>query len=135
MQPPRVLVADSDKLLLASYREYLTAEGFAVTTAHTGLKCLACLQDFAPDIFIVQAELAWDWEAGIAVLKARGADLAHLPLIVLCGQRDPNACCRLAIDFPLSERYVKPVRPMVLAQRIHFLISLARPECLAAAGM
>jgi DNA-binding response OmpR family regulator len=124
----RVLIADSDKLALASYREWLTSQGFAVSTAHTPLKCLAAFREQRPNVLVLEAEMSLGREDDFVALQKGGAELFQLPLIVLCNRPDPNACAALASAFPLSERYQKPLTAILLCERIRHLLHIAHQE-------
>jgi CheY-like chemotaxis protein len=124
----RVLIAHTDKLILASYCEWLASQGIAVTTAHTATKCLSALREALPDVLVLEAELSLGPVEAFLSLQANETDLARIPLIVLCNRPSPNACVSLAALFPLSERYQKALLPITLHERICHLLAIIRGE-------
>jgi CheY-like chemotaxis protein len=124
----RVLIAHTDKLILASYCEWLASQGFTVTTAHTPTKCLSALREALPDVLVLEAELSLGPVEAYLSLQANETDLARIPLIVLCNRPNPNACASLAALFPLSERYQKALPPITLHERICHLLAIIRGE-------
>src|SRR6266851_549298 len=70
----RILLADADAALLSAYQEYLTAEGFSVSTARTGADCVEWLADCTPDVLIVDLELTTGWGEGLLGMKWDGDD-------------------------------------------------------------
>jgi len=123
-----VLIADADSRLLEAYRDLLTREGIAVSTAQTGPECLNRLRDFAPDVLVLELDLKWGWGEGILALMIEGTDVPWVPVIILSTSHDPEVWARFAA-FSVSEQHVKPVAPALLLQRVRRLLrKIARKE-------
>lgn len=60
-----LLIADSDTLVLESYKRYFSNRGFQVETASDGLQCLDRLRELPPDILVLQRDLLWGGSEGI----------------------------------------------------------------------
>ncbi len=117
----RILLADADAALLSAYQEYLTAEGFSVSTARTGADCVEWLADCTPDVLIVDLELTTGWGEGLLGMKWDGDDRPWIRVIVLTSHENEDAYSRFA-SFPVSAWHVKPLGPAMLAQRIRELL-------------
>ena len=72
----RVLIADSDPALLASYRDFLVRQGFEVALARDGLDCLAQLRSTFPDVLVLEPELPWGQGDGVLALMEEADGLA-----------------------------------------------------------
>jgi len=109
-QPYRVLLVDDDPLLLDVHAAVLRAAGMEVRTLSQPLQILALLQDFAPDVAILDVympdasgpELA-------AVLRERDAQL-HIPILFLSAETDMTQQL-LALNLGGDDFLVKPVQP------------------------
>jgi DNA-binding response OmpR family regulator len=125
----RVLIADPDVPLLASYREVLSREGFEVATATNGLDCVAELRSFRPDVLVLEPDLPWGWGAGVLAAMREEYDVPLVPVLVLSARHDPESLFRVAA-LPIHEVQVKPLAPLLLAQRIRHLVeNVAAPGC------
>lgn len=113
----RVLIADPDAYLLASYREFLERHGFEVLTATDGLECVARLRDSSPDVLVMDPALPWGWGDGVLAMMHEDADVPLIPVIVLTDGRDRSLLYHLA-RFPLQGYYVKPLGANRLMERI-----------------
>ena len=130
--PIRVLVADPDRYLLASYQEQLSAEGFEVATARDGLECLRRLRRFKPDVLVLEPAIPWGGGDGIVSLMHEEPSLAHVRMIlVLTHGCSPHVLYNMAA-FPIDDYLAKPMAGKRLARRIR--IALGRREAAAAAG-
>ena len=61
----RILLADSDPTLREIYGRFFQAGGFDVRVAADGVNCLKTLQDFQPEVLVVQWDLPWGGGEGI----------------------------------------------------------------------
>src|SRR3954470_3018199 len=84
----RVLIADPDQLLVASYREFLAGEGFEVATAADGLDCMAKLRSFAPDVLVLEPAQLWGGGDGVLARLREEADLSPAKVLVLSARLD-----------------------------------------------
>jgi CheY-like chemotaxis protein len=117
----RVLMADPDEFLQIVYREPLTWEGFEVTTAFSGLECVARLRKRIPDVLVLEPQLPWGGGEGVLAMMGEVPNLAILPVMILTSCRDPYVLDRVA-RFPISDYQVKPLAPDRLAERLHTLL-------------
>ena len=113
----RVLIADSDQCLLASYRETLLHSGFEVATAADGLVCLDRLRQFRPDVLVLEPSLPWGGGDGVLTLMHEEADLPLVPVIILTSGGDRGLLYRLA-RFHVEGYHVKPLEGKALLERI-----------------
>jgi len=111
----RVLIADSDRSLLNSYREFLGRDGFDVSTAADGLECLAKLREWEPDVLVVEVEMPWGGGAGVLDLMHDGAELPQVPVVALAS-RWSGASVDDALAYCLADSFdFKPITPIQLA--------------------
>jgi DNA-binding response OmpR family regulator len=110
MVPIRVLLADGDEWLLASYRTFLFGNGFEVATATNGLECLTQLRDFIPDILVLDPEMLWGQGDGILALMQENADVPQVPVILLAAHDGPEGRA-LRAAYPRCVYHVKPLAP------------------------
>ncbi len=123
MTPRRVLIADGDRRLLASYREFLAGAGYEVEVAATGPECLAKLHSFGPDVLVLEPDLARD--AGGATPPADAL------VLVLSARMNLDHLFQVGA-WPVSAYYVKPIAPAELAECIR---RLRRRAVFAGAGV
>jgi two-component system, OmpR family, response regulator MprA len=81
----RVLAVDDDVELLSVYREMLAGRGHEVATATSGISGLKAIEEFSPDIILLDVTLpglsGWDF-LRMARLTSRGSDI---PVVVVTG--------------------------------------------------
>jgi DNA-binding response OmpR family regulator len=110
----KVLIADPDVALLASYRSYLSRHGFQVATAKDGLECVARLRAFRPDIVVLSPHLLWGAGEGVLAMMYEEADVPLVPVLAL--DDDYREDGRYLIGpFPVRGYHVKPLAPALLA--------------------
>jgi CheY-like chemotaxis protein len=88
--PIRVLIADPDKSLLVIYREVLSRDGFDVTTAPSGLECIARLRERVPHVFVLDPQVPWGGGDGVLAIIGEVPELAIVPVMVLTS--GPQSC-------------------------------------------
>lgn len=99
----KILVAEDDKFLSSAYRVKLTKAGFEVQMAFDGNEALTALQNFTPDIILL--DLIMPSKDGFTVLAEIKANEAwkNIPVIVASnlGQKEDIEKSRQlgAIDF------------------------------------
>jgi DNA-binding response OmpR family regulator len=109
---PRVVIADRDPLLLATYRAFLAAEGFDVVTARTGLECLEALRRGSLAACILDPDLPWG--TGLGVLEVLREE--HLPCPpVLLLTSNPALVTEAAVPVRDYAVMLKPVCPATVA--------------------
>jgi DNA-binding response OmpR family regulator len=118
----RVLIADPDERLLATYREHLWAD-FDLVTATNGVECLARLRERTPDVLVLEPELLWGGGAGVLAVMHHISRLALVPVMILTACRDVRVLKGVA-PFRIRDYCVKPLEPGQLAARIRTLLGL-----------
>ena len=107
----RVLIADSDEMLLAAYRAFLAGEGVDVRTAANGLDCLEGLRRGRPDVLVLDPDLGWG--SGLDVLAVMGEDVPAVPVLILTSR--PEQVAESAVSLRDYALLIKPVPPAVVA--------------------
>jgi CheY-like chemotaxis protein len=88
MPAPRVLIVDDVPEVLQLLEDYLTAQGYAVTTAATGIEALDAVSTFQPDVILL--DIRMPGLSGMRVFDTiRRAGLT-VPVIAISG-RLPDA--------------------------------------------
>ena len=118
MSAIRVLIADRDKILLATYGRFLADHGVEASFASSGLDCIARLRDSCLDVLVLEPGLLWGGAAGVLDRMYGERDLPAVPVILLAAASDADQLCH-ALEFPIDEFMVRPVSPMELLERIH----------------
>jgi DNA-binding response OmpR family regulator len=114
----KVLIADPDELLTAACRAFLAAEGIEVVTVTNLPDCRAALRRAAPDLFILDPEVAWQSGAEIQELLGDDVERLAIPVLLLTSrpekvaQEHHSAHCGLLI---------KPVSPAAVARLVRAL--------------
>jgi DNA-binding response OmpR family regulator len=122
----RVLIADSDRYLLAAYKAQLSSGGFDVATAQNGLECLRRLREFTPDVLVLEPAIPWGGGDGIVTLMHEEPSLPQVRItLVLTSGCSAHVLYNIA-SFPVSDYLAKPVTGDTLAERIR--CALARCE-------
>ena len=81
----RVLAVDDDPEVLAVYQEMLAPRGYDIAVATSGISGLQAIEDFGPDLILLDIKLpglsGWDF-LRMARRTARGSDV---PVVVVTG--------------------------------------------------
>jgi len=128
----KILVVDDDRDLVASIEAFLTARGYAVTTAGNGKEAYARIVRDHPDLIILDVMMDYD-EEGMVLASALKTDgpTRDIPILMLSGfnvqadVRDKVLDSLMGQDLPAETFLEKPVRLADLAERVDAL--LARP--------
>jgi CheY-like chemotaxis protein len=85
-----LLLVDDDDALAEMYALQLTASGFLVTTARSGVEALALVNDVLPDL--IYLDLGLPGMTGLEVLeRLRGApNTAGVPIVILTNFSEPE---------------------------------------------
>lgn len=113
----RVLMADPDVSLHSVYRDSLLREGFELTTAVTGLECIARLSERTPDVLVLDPHLPWGGGDGVLAIMGESPDFAMVPVMILTSRRDSHILDGMK-RFPIADYHVKPLAPDRLAARL-----------------
>jgi DNA-binding NarL/FixJ family response regulator len=123
----RVLLADADESLLASYRDFLEGDDFAVATASTGLDCVEALRRCVPHVLVLDPELPWGRGEGVLALLFEAGDFAVVPEVVVLLSHDQNPPpLTWVTNYHVREYLIKPTAPGQLAMCIRQLLGRGR---------
>jgi DNA-binding NtrC family response regulator len=78
----RLLIADSDEVMLDLMRRCLLLQGYEVDTAVGGVECLSKLRQCSDGILILDLELAWGGGDGVLTLMREDPVLSRIPVIL-----------------------------------------------------
>jgi carbon storage regulator len=113
----RILIADRDEFLLATYREHLSRYGAVVATAITGLACVDRLRDFSPDVLVLDPSLLWGGGEGVLALMHEEPQLRPASVLLLTHGGNRSLLYRLS-SFKVDDYQTKPLSPRRLTDRI-----------------
>ena len=128
----KVLIGDPDELLLAAYRDELCVD-FDLSTARSGLECLANLRVQAPDVLVLEPQLPWGGADGLLEVMQQIPRLAGVPIMICTSCRDVHILRGVA-PFRISDYCVKPLADGELTRRIHALLDRQQMRFAAADG-
>jgi carbon storage regulator len=120
MKSIRILIADRDEFLLATYREHLCRYGAIVATATTGLTCLEQLRDFLPDVLVLDPAIPWGGGDGVLALMHEEPAIRPASVLLLTHRGDRSLLYRLS-SYRVDDYQAKPLNPGQLAHRICIL--------------
>jgi len=131
--PTRVLIADPDKYLLTVFQERLWQEVFEAATAGDGLQCAAMLEEFSPDVLVLDPTIAWGGGDGIVAMIHQDSRVKKVPLIILLTYGCSPAVLYNISPFPIADYLIKPISGNRLAQRIRLALARRASEAPASA--
>lgn len=102
MSDPTILLVDDDSDLLSVLGQRCRSIGFQVQTAHNLLTATATVERRPPDVICVDVRMPTGNGLRFCESLADGVDTAHVPIIVLTGQRDEATrqwCRRLGAHY------------------------------------
>src|SRR5689334_19231190 len=113
----RVLLADRDSLFLELIGAHLAQDPIAFGLSGARLEPLAKLRAFAPDVLVLEPDLLWGGGNGVLAAMSQDADLASIPVILVCNHEESGSCSKL--EAPQVREYLtKPLSPQALARAI-----------------
>jgi len=112
MNSPHVLVASADPSLRIALVAHLGRLGCHVTTAVSGLDCLAKLRACPPNLLLLAPPLLWGSEAGVADRMKQDPALEAVPILVL-GRAPGEDSVRTALDLVTAHLERTPEAPRV----------------------
>ncbi len=118
---PRILLADDDIELCEMLKEYLSAEGFTVVTAHDGETALAKAQAGTFDLVIL--DVMMPRKNGFDVLRELRA-YANIPVLMLTA-RGEDVDSIVGLELGADDYLGKPCNPKVLMARIRAILRRA----------
>lgn len=85
----RVLVADTDEVVLEIIQSFLWDRGHEAEVACDGLECISILREFAPDVLVLDQDLLWGGSNGVLAQMNDDPLLPLIPVILTAqGQID-----------------------------------------------
>lgn len=120
----RILIADPDRFLLACYSRHLRERGASVSTATTGLECVAKLREAVPDVLILDPSLPWGGGDGVLGVVHEEPALRPAVVMILAQGRNRSLLYRLSWS-KVDDYQTKPLTAGSLAARIGALLASA----------
>ncbi|MFZ5724082.1 MAG: response regulator [Pseudomonadota bacterium] len=122
MQPaetrPRVLIVEDDERLAALTRDYLSANGLAVSVVNDGLTAIQRIREDNPDLVVL--DLMLPGADGLAVCREVRGTFRN-PILMLTARTDDMDQV-LGLEMGADDYVPKPVKPRVLLARIRALL-------------
>ncbi len=120
----RILVVDDEPDILELVRYNLEKEGYTVSTADGGKRCLELVKRFVPDLLVLDIMMP-DMD-GLEVCKALRSDkdTASLPIIMLTAKTDEIDMV-LGLELGADDYVLKPFSTKVLLARAKSLLRRA----------
>ncbi len=117
----KALVVDDDPLIRALTRAALEQVGLAVHEADDGLKAVATFREVNPDIVLLDVIMpVMDGFAACTELrKSSGGE--HLPILMVTALDDDVSITK-AYDVGATDFITKPINPIILGQRVRYLL-------------
>lgn len=116
-EKPNVLLADDDRLILATLSQGLRAAGYRTLDVSSGAAALRCCLESSPDI----AVLDYDMPDVSGLEIARALHPANFPIIFLSAYGDEQIV-RAAADLGVMAFLVKPIDPLHLIPTFHTVL-------------
>ncbi len=116
-----IMVVDDDEQVLETISLVLEDEGYAVSTAESGIKALNQMRDEKPDVIIL--DIMMPGMDGLEVCRTIRADpfFAKLPVIFLTAKNRPNDIAA-GLDLGADDYLVKPFDIIELSARIRAVL-------------
>lgn len=115
---PRVLIVEDDERLADLTREYLSANGLAVSVVNDGLAAIQRIRDDNPDLVVL--DLMLPGADGLAVCREVRTTFKN-PILMLTARTDDMDQV-LGLEMGADDYVPKPVKPRVLLARIRALL-------------
>lgn len=116
-QPYRVLMVDDDPLLLEAQATMLRSVGMEVQTLSQPLQILDALNDFAPDVLVLDVYMPQATGPELAAVLRERDEQLNLPILFLSVENDLTQQLR-ALHLGGDDFLVKPVQPDHLAAAV-----------------
>jgi len=82
----RILVADTETVVLKRYQECLAEHGFKVAIATNGLDCVAQMRCFRPHLLVLDPWLPWGGGEGGLAMMYEDPQVPLVPVIAMSGR-------------------------------------------------
>jgi DNA-binding response OmpR family regulator len=116
----KLLIALKDKSLLRLYCDFLSRMGYEVAEAMDGLRCMNILQNFAPDLVVVDPALPWGGGEGVVAWMREECNLPDVPILAL-NTRSSQAPI-FFVTIPVDMYLQTPPAPEQLAKAVRWLL-------------
>jgi len=117
MPESHVLLAIRPSLTRSEYRGALIHRGFHVSVANDREQCLRILEESAPDVLVLEADLPQGGGDSVLEVVHERLESQGVPVFVLATQQSRSSTYRLA-RFKISNLVVGPVSAENLADRV-----------------
>ena len=131
MTKAKLLLVDDDKNYVGALLYVLEANNYEVAVAHNREDGLVKLKATEPDLIILDVMMGRRAEGLLFARKVRRtkeyADYAKTPILVLTGMREQTGFffpgeAKNPVFFPIDELMEKPVKPLLLLEKIAELL-------------
>jgi CheY-like chemotaxis protein/anti-sigma regulatory factor (Ser/Thr protein kinase) len=118
---PLVLIADDDPVIRAVAVDTLDQSGFAVHEAETGREVLEAFARLHPAIVLMDVMMPEmdGFEACEKIRQLKGGE--RVPVLMVTGLNDDTSIGR-AYDAGATDFIVKPINPIILSQRVRYML-------------
>jgi two-component system phosphate regulon response regulator PhoB len=128
--PVKILIADDEpnQLELLSYN--LTQAGFEVAQAHDGQQAMTMIEDWQPDLVVLDWMMPYLSGIELCRMLRSRADTKLLPVIILSA-RGEDGDRTLGLDTGADDYVSKPFSPRELVSRVKALLRRSRPALMS----
>ncbi|MAT71255.1 MAG: histidine kinase [Planctomycetaceae bacterium] len=114
--PQRVLIVDDNEDAAETLASLLSFEGLAVQVAHNGMTALRTLEQFTPEIVLL--DIGMPEMDGFEVAKQIRSRTMTQPRILAVSGWGGEECERLAREAGIDEHWLKPIDPAAMVNRL-----------------
>lgn len=86
----KILVADDSTTMRMILKRGLEARGFSVLTAESAEDVMLLVQEFAPDMILMDVNMPGTDGIGAAFQLRSNPDTRHIPIVAMTGSPDPS---------------------------------------------
>lgn len=122
-QSPCILIVDADARSLKFVEAMLKAEGYQTETATDGQRALALIDDYPPDLILLDIMMPGISGLDVAGKLKRDPATRHIPIVMVTAQSDRTSRIA-ALNLGAEEFVTKPVERAELAVRVRNLLRL-----------
>lgn len=123
-----LLIVDDDRRIRALLSRFLFEQGYRVTTAGDAAEAVACLQNFAFDLIVLDVMMPDENGCEFAARLRRDAtERAHVPILMLTARTEAEDRVR-GFEAGADDYLGKPYEPRELSLRIASILRRAQPR-------
>jgi len=135
----KILLVDDQPALVALMGEFLTGEGYAVTTHTDGLTALQQMLSLRPDLVITDFSMPGMDGGALLTAMRENAYLSETPVLVLSGRPEYEIAAACGDRAPLMRKPAEPLDVLAAVRRLLPEAAApsrhrARPDILASAA-